>query len=167
MLQHKKDTLLSYAMYYGMILGLFWALKYSIYIVSQTSIPYLVYLYYLLNGGSFLLIYVFYFKFRDAQEVKTRNLWHCFLFIILLCFFASFLEIAFAFASFKFINPTYFSLRIEPILKAVLDVTPQLWPMKAFILSQNFYFALMAFGNVFLGIILGGALTVIVGNKKK
>lgn len=170
MLQEKKVSMINYAMNYGAILGLFWALKHLVFIGADHFQP-LIYLYYLLNAVTFVLIYVYYFKFRDIDPEKPQGSMECILFIILLCLFASFFESAMIYVHLQFIDPTYFSSKIEPILKGMVASFPYSPEVKAQTLAicsnKIFYIISDFFGNILFGAIMGSLLALIIGNKKK
>lgn len=166
----KKASIINYAMHFGAILGLFWALKYMVFVGANYWEPF-IYLYYLLNAGTFLLIYIFYFKYRDSVEGTPKTMLQCIAFVVLLCFCASFFEGIMMYAHFQFIDPLYYSMKIEPALQGMVESFPYPPDVKASamnICSNKIFYIFSTFvGNTFLGGVIGALLAVIVGNKKR
>lgn len=155
-----------YAMHYGIYLGAFWALKYLVYIASMTVWIHFIYLFYLMNVGTFLMIYIFYLKFINTDVSKVNNKFRGFLFVVLLCFFASFLEAAMIYFHFQVLDPSYYVSKIEPSLVKMIESFPYPPEVKSSALnlvSNNILYVISTFiSNIFLGIILGTPLALLV-----
>jgi hypothetical protein len=178
----KEDDvpMVKYAMHYGAILGLFWMFKYIFYIIAEFKFHIIgditsdifLYLYYVLNLGTFALIYVFYFKYKFAERDKPKEMGHCLLFTMTLCFFASFFEGAIAYAHYSFINPDYFNQIAQPLLK-MADSLPETFPgypqesidVLHKIFSSKLYYVISLFmQNIIVGFFLGLILGIATRN---
>jgi len=161
----KETSPLKYAMQYGIYLGVFWALKYLVYIAVDVWVHF-IYLYYLMNVGTFLLIYIFYIKYINMDASKVNNKIRGFLFVVLLCFFASFIEAAMMYMHYQIIDPSYYASKIEPNLIKMIESVPYPPDVKAsaLVLASNSILTVIStfIGNVFLGIILGGPMAFLV-----
>jgi hypothetical protein len=169
-----------YAMHYGLLLGLFWVIRYAFLIVAGIGVSdRFAFVFYLLNIVTLLIVYIFYYKFKSSDLDKPKSAWQCIGFTVLMCFFASFLEGAVMYAHFQFIDPAYFTHMIEPFLKSI-DTTPRM----AFISEAEFvevkrmmvsiysskltYIAFEFIKNIFLGFFLSLILNFVVKvNKSK
>lgn len=170
MQQNKNGLMINYAMHYGAILGVFWALKHLVAVGSAYIEP-LIYLYYLLNAVTFVLLYIYYFKFRDSDPEIPKSAIECIMFIISLCFFASFFEAAMIYIHMQFIDPAYFSTKIEPIIKGMIasfhyppEIEKKILP---FFLNKMVFISIDFIGNIFFGGVMGTILALIIGNKKR
>lgn len=166
-------------MHYGLFLGLFWVFRYIFLIVGGAGISdRFTFLFYLLNIGTLLLIYIFYYKYRNSNPDLPKGFLPSLLFTVLLCFYASFLEGVIMFAHFKFIDPAYFAEMIQPFLKSIESVPAygfasdqdmaQAREMMTVIYSSKITYIILEFiRNIFLGIFLGIVLYFIIGANKK
>lgn len=167
-----------YAMYYGLLLGAFWVFRYLFFIVAGAGVSdRFLFLFYLLNIGTLLLMYVFFNKFKFLDENKPKGAIYCIFFMVLMSFYASFLEGAIMYAHFKFIDPAYFSSLVSTSLKAI-EATPRMGADEAqyamvkeivgSIYSSKFiYIAIEFVKNIILGLFLGVILNFVVANVKK
>lgn len=120
MIQQEKVPMIKYAMHYGAILGLFWAFKYLFYIGAGFTDHVFMYIYYVLNVGTFFLVYVFYFKYRDSDAEKPKSIVNCILFVATMGFFASVFEGAIMYLHYQVIHPEFFHEKVAaPFLEAV------------------------------------------------
>lgn len=150
--------MLKYAIHYGAILGLFWMFKYLFLIGSGFSDHVFIYVYYVLNVGTFLLLYIFTFKFKTDDPQNTKGIFSCILFVMLVCFFASFFEAAIVYAHYQFINPAYFSKLITPAMDMIehMPYSAQEKEIVTSILSGKLVYILAGvIGNIILGFIMG------------
>lgn len=173
-------SIAKFAMHYGILLGLFWAIKYICF-VAASFWQHFIFLYYLLNAGTFLLIYIFFFKFRDANGEQPQKQMKCILFVVLMCFFATFFESATIYAHIQIIDPVYFTSHIQPTLEGAMhssvelieNMTKQPYPAEqkeamTDLYTNRFLYAMTPFfSNILLGVVFGSVLTLIVGNRKK
>lgn len=161
----KETSPLKYAMHYGIYLGIFWAVKYLVYIAADAWVHF-IYLFYLMNVGTFLLIYIFYIKYLNADVSKVNNKFRGFLFVLLLCFFASFIEAGTIYLHFQVLDPAYYASKIEPNLVKMIETLPYPPAAKASAISlvgNNILYVISTFcGNIMLGIILGTPLALLV-----
>ena len=123
-MEKEKESLKKVAMRYGAILGLFWVFKYFFMIGSGFSDHIFIYVYHLLNAGTFILIYIFYFKYRfsDIKVPKTKI--KCILFIAITCFLASFFEGAIIYAHYQFIHPEFFTEKVAAPVIRLMETMP-------------------------------------------
>lgn len=162
--------MLRYAMHYGMILGLFWVFKYLFKIGSGFSDHIFIYVFYLLNVGTFLLVYIFTFKFKNADPERPKGILSCIIFVTLICFFVSFFESVIMYAHFQFIDPAYFEEMVSPVAKMVNDMP---YPprekdlMMGFVTNKPFYIFSNFIGNTFLGLILGLLMGLLINTQKR
>ncbi|MDU1890047.1 MAG: DUF4199 domain-containing protein [Dysgonomonas sp.] len=165
-IQDNKNPLLKFAMHYGIFLGVFWAIKYLVFIAVDLWVHF-IYFYYVLNVGTFLLIYIFYIRFVELSNVKSK--FQGFKFVILLCFFASFFEAAIMYLHYQFLDPGYFAVKIEPTLIKMVDSLPYPPEMKAaaldFASSKILYVFSACMSNIFLGIFMGALMSFLVKKK--
>lgn len=157
---------LKYAMHYGLFLGAFWAVKYLVHIASATIWIHFIYLYYLMNVGTFLLVYIFYIKYINFDTSEVNNKLRGFFFVVLLCFFASFLEGAMIYVHFQILDPSYYATQIEPYLVKMIESFPYPPEVKSSALDlagNSILYVISTFtGNTFLGIVLGGSMALLV-----
>lgn len=167
-------------MHYGLLLGLFWVIRYAFLIVAGIGISdRFAFIFYLLNIVTLLVVYIFYYKFKTADPDNPKNAWQCIAFTILMCFFASFLEGAVMYAHFQFIDPAYFTHLIQPFIKSI-DATPKMGfisdaefaevkkIMVSIYSSKLTYIVFEFIKNVFLGLFLSVMLNFVVKvNKSK
>jgi len=170
-IKEKSTSLLRYAMHYGAILGLFWMFKYLFRIGAGFSDHVFIYVFYVLNVGTFLLIYIFTFKFKESDTEKPRGILGCILFVVLICFFASFFEAAIMYAHFKFIDPGYFLKMTAPYIDMVGSM-PSLSPADKELLEGIFsnklvYIVSGFIGNTFLGLMLGLLMGLLVNAGRR
>ncbi|WP_165020421.1 DUF4199 domain-containing protein [Dysgonomonas sp. ZJ279] len=174
-MEEKKASIINYAMHYGAILGLFWAFKYLVY-VGASYWEHFIYLYYLLNAGTFFLIYIFYFRYKESDTEKMKSALQCAVFTILACFFASFFEGAMIYLHYKFIDPGYFAQMIHPFTESIEQVKKMdMMSDEEFAESKKILYSIFNnrgtyilgkfIGNTFIGLIFG-VLIGALGNKK-
>ena len=169
-IKDKGTTLLRYAMYYGMILGAFWVFKYLFKIGAGFSDHIFIYVFYLLNVGTFLLVYIFTFKFKNSDPEKPKGILSCIAFVTLICFFASFFESVIVYAHFQFIDPSYFAEMSGPLMDMVnnMPYPPQQKElMLDLVTSKPFYLLSNFIGNTVLGFILGLFMGLLINTQNK
>jgi len=162
--------MLRYAMYYGMILGLFWIFKYLFRIGAGFSDHIFIYVFYVLNVGTFLLIYIFTFRFKNSDPDHPKGILSCILFVTLICFFASFFESVIMYAHFQFIDPGYFLNMTTPAVEMVnnLPYSPREKElMMSMVTSKPIYIIFNFIGNTILGLILGLLLGLLINTQKR
>lgn len=168
-IKEQGTSLLKYAMHYGMILGFFWMFKYLFLIGAGFSDHVFIYVYYLLNVGTFLLLYIFTIKYRNSDPGSPKGMLSCVLFVTLICFFASFFESAIIYAHYKFIDPSYFIKLTIPAMN-MIDKLPnppeQKEILRNIFSSQPIYIIMEFIKNTVLGLILGLLMGLLVNNTK-
>lgn len=157
----KGASLVKFAMHYGVWLGLFWVFKYLFLIGSGFSDHVFIYIYHLLNIGTFLLIYIFYYKYQETDKDKPKGLGQCIIFIVSTCFFASFFEGAIMYAHFKFIDPGFFVRLIHPYIVMIgklPETSPEIGQLKktyiAIFESRGIYILANFIRNITVGVFI-------------
>ena len=167
-----------YAMHYGLILGAFWVFRYLFLVVAEIGVSdRFKFLYYLMNIVTLILMYSFYYKYKASDVEKPKGGIYCILFMIMMCFYASFLEGAIMYAHYKFIDPAFFS-NLSSVTISAADSLPktgliseenyaQKREMMVAIYSNRISFIVFEFiKNMFLGLFLGTILNFVVSTKK-
>lgn len=168
--------MLQYAMYYGVFLGLFWILQYSLKVAGEAGwSDRFKYLFYLFNVGTFLLIYVFTLLYRGSEPNQKISFLRCVGFVIATCFFASFFESAAMYVHYNFIDPAYFDRMSEQLINmsnsmydslgmqntdAMKKAAQNIYTNKMFYLVSNFI------GNTFFGAFMGVIMALLVKIRK-
>lgn len=175
--ENRLSLINKYAMHYGLLLGLFWIFRYMFLMIGGAGVSdRFIFLFYLLNIGTLLIIYMFYYKFKTEDPDKPKGAFECILFTVLMCFFASFWEGAMMYAHFEFIDPAYFSKMISPILNSIdnlpkMGLTDQQFtetkPVLISVYSSKITYIIIEFiKNIFLGLFLSTILSFIVSPKR-
>ena len=116
-----KSKIIPYTMRYGLILGVFWILKYAMKMGYETY-PILAVISSLLSILTPLLILFFLVKYRLEAVGGTISFWHGLQFVIMLCFFASLLEMIIIVIHVRWIDPNFLSrlfVKMEDMLKSI------------------------------------------------
>lgn len=166
--------MLRYAMHYGVFLGLFWIFQYSLKAAADAGFSdRFKYLFYLLNVGTFLLIYFFALRYKDSEPKKKISILRTIGFVITICFFASFFEGAAIYAHFKFIDTAYFDKMATQLInvsdsfydwiggkntEAMKDAARQIYLNKFFYVVANVFER--TFFGAFLGLIIGALMSI-------
>lgn len=164
-------------MHYGALLGLFWVFRYTFLIIAGTGASdRFLFLFYLLNIGTLLIIYVFYNKFRTSDPEEPKNILQCLVFTVMMCFFASILEGALMYAHFSFIDPAYFSNMIEPFMRSIDNIPQMGLPDAQFVATKQImsvmysskitYIVIEFVKNLLLGLFMGLLLYFLVSVRK-
>jgi len=166
-MKEENVPMLKYALHCGAILGLFWMLKYAFLIISGFTTDLFLYLYYILNIGTFMIVYIFYFKYKFEDPQNPKGMDYCLMFVIAMCFFATFFEGALIYAHYKFIDPVFFENISQRTLKMVESFSAGIpnYPQEAIdalgaiVTSKAYYISMQFINNIivgtFLGLILG------------
>ncbi len=101
-----KSKIIPYTMQYGLILGVFWMLKYAMRMGFETF-PVLAVISSLLSIITPLFILFFLIKYRQETVEGTISFWHGMQFVIMLCFFASLLEMIMIIIHTQWIDPEF------------------------------------------------------------
>ncbi len=167
-----------YAMHYGLILGAFWVFRYLFLVVAEIGVSdRFKFLYYLMNIVTLILMYSFYYKYKASDVEKPKGGIYCILFMIMMCFYASFLEGAIMYAHYKFIDPAFFFFFSSVTISAAVSLPKtglisevnyiQKREMMVAIYSNRISFIVFEFiKNMFLGLFLGTILNFVVSTKK-
>lgn len=165
-----------YAMYYGVFLGLFWVLQYSLKAAADAGFSdRFKYLFYLLNAGTILLIYIFTLRYKDSDPNKNISFLRCVIFVVLMCFFASFFEGAAMYAHYKFIDPAYFDRVASQMINISDSLYDKLGGVNAEAMKESargmysnklFYVFANFAGNIFLGGFMGLIMGMLINMRK-
>lgn len=162
-------------MYYGVFLGLFWILQYSLKIAGEAGLSdRFKYLFYLFNVGTFLLIYLFTLLYKGAEVNKEISFLRCIGFVMAMCFFASFFEGAAIYVHFKFIDPAYFDRMSKIFTNSMNSIPDNGAPISVFIkkmsiqtFSNKLSYVFFDFiGNTFFGAFIGVIMALLVRIRK-
>ncbi|MDD2243052.1 MAG: DUF4199 domain-containing protein [Dysgonamonadaceae bacterium] len=166
-MQEDKSHLLYFAMRYGIFLGLFWILKY-LFIIGAKEIPILMNVNSLLSIGTIILLVYFLIKYKSKINTPI-GYWHCVSFSILLFFFAAIFEAIVIFIHTNWIDTAF----IPELYENALNILKELGMNSIFTEAENqpfpspvYYTFNSLLTNVFIGLILGLAVSPIVINYK-
>lgn len=178
-IEKEQPSFMQLAMHYGAILGVFWLFKYLFIIGDGFTNHVFIFLFHLLNVGTFMLVYYIYLKYKSTIIGQGKKLIHGALFIALTCFFASFFEGLIMFIHYKFIHPEFFQNMISPYIEMVNKFpTPEGVDTAQFDTIKKTYVGIFSnsalyivsnfMGNTILGFILAlliGAISPRVNNN--
>jgi hypothetical protein len=170
-MQENKSHLLNYAMYAGIFLGGFWALRYLLVIFGFGN-PMVSGMNTLLGIiGTPALLFYFLKNYNEKFLNNTIRLWHGVQFTIVLFFFASILEALMVLLHVIWIDPNFISMRHEAMLAMAetlnlgtamtsqLAEQPQLTPF-------TYVFGNVLMVNTLIGLILSLIIVPIVQRFK-
>jgi hypothetical protein len=119
-----KGLLLSSTMFYGLLLGAFWVMKYIFFIVGITY-PGLHLIYFLLTTLTLVFAYVFtkVYKIMVGGKIGFFQAWR---FGVLLYFFAALIVSLAHYVFYRYLAPSdYIDKMLEAAVEMVRNVTPQ------------------------------------------
>lgn len=118
-MQENKNQLLSFAMFSGIYLGIFWIVKY-LFVIGGSNVPLLNVVSTILGIGTPLLLYYYLVKYKTTV-IPDGNMgyWHGVQFGIMLFFFASLFEAIIVFIHVKWIDPTYIGSLYDNMVEVV------------------------------------------------
>ncbi|NDV68908.1 DUF4199 domain-containing protein [Dysgonomonas sp. 25] len=164
----EKNTLIrNLLLRYGAIIGAFWVFKYLFLIGSGFTDHVFIYIYYILNIGTFLLIYIYYFKLRKISD----SLWRCLKMMMLICFIGSLVEGVVMLLHYTVIHPEYFSAKVTFLPQMFVETVTgdetgtSVW--MRMVSSKSFYIITNVIGKVFVGSFLTLAIALFSNNKRK
>lgn len=115
-MSENKSQLVNFAMNGGLVVGVFWVIKYF-FVIGATRYPFLGYINTLLSIGTPLLLFYFLVRYKNfAAEQDKISFWHGIQFSVTLFFFASFLEAIIVIVHIIWIDPAYLSRTYEHTL---------------------------------------------------
>lgn len=172
----KGKSMFRYAMHYGVYLGLFWVFQYSLKIAADAGFSdRFKYLFYLLNVGTFLLIYFFSIRYKESEPKKKLSILRCVGFVMTICFFASFFEGAAIYAHFKFIDTAYF----DKMATQLINVSDSIYDWiggqnteamkesaRQVYLNKFFYVLANVFERTLFGAFIGLIISVLISIRK-
>ncbi len=165
-MKEDKSQLMSYAMYAGLYLGVFWVIKHFI-TTAMGHFSGLNVLASFLSVGTPLILYFFLTKYKTKITGNAMGFWHGVQFGIMLFFFASILE-----AMAVFIHVTWIDTAYIPDLYQNMLETAKTFNFNDSLLSAledsptpsvaNYIFSNVIMADVFLGFILSLLIVPIV-----
>lgn len=172
----KGQSMFRYAMHYGVFLGLFWIFQYSLKIAGEAGLSdRFKYLFYLLNVGTFLLIYFFTLRYKDSEPTNKISFLRCVGFVMAICFFASFFEGAAIYVHYKFIDPAYFDHMASQLIHMSNSIYDSLGlsntegmkeAAQEIYMSKIFYVISSFIGNTIFGAFIGTIMALLVNIRK-
>lgn len=157
-MKSNNNQILYYAMQAGLVLGLFWTVKYLFVITGETH-PLLSVTGTLLSFGTPLLLFYFLVKYNSEWADGKMDFRHGVQFSILLFFFASLLESMVVLLHVKWINPLF----IANIYDGMIEIASQMAisrELAAQLAEQplpgpvTYVFSNVIMADIFLGLIL-------------
>jgi hypothetical protein len=156
-----------YATHYGLLLGIFWVFRYLFLVVAGAGVSdRFLFLFYLMNIVTLLLMYIFYYRYKNSDREKPGKGLHCVVFMVMMCLYASLLEGTMMYAHFKFIDPAYF---LKMSSGSFLNSLPEtgLISKDVLVSGKISYIVIQFLRNIFLGFFLGIILNLVIKTKKK
>ncbi|HBK32166.1 MAG TPA: hypothetical protein DDZ96_05530 [Porphyromonadaceae bacterium] len=170
-MQEDKSRLLSYAMYAGLYLGLFWVVQYF-FTMAGTNHAILAVIDSILSIGTPILLFYYLVRYKRLIIPDSRmNYWHGMQFSILLFFFASLLKSVIVFIHVNWIDPMFIttlydnmvqmaqSMKIDEALIANISEQPYPTP-------SSYIINTVILGNVFMGMLLSVIIVPLAMNYK-
>ena len=161
-MQEDKSHLLSFGMYGGVYLGLFWVLKY-LCVIGSNVVPAFGFINLILSVGTPLVLLYFLVRYRVVVLHGKMGFWHGIQFSILLFFFASMFESVLVFIHVQWIEPTY----IGNLYQSMVEVAKTLSLDQGIVVSienrplpssVQYVFSNVLITNLFIGMLLSFVL---------
>lgn len=157
-MQEDKSRLLNYAMNGGLLLGLFWVIKYLLVIGSETM-PALHHVASMLTLGTPLILFWLLTKYKNDVTEGRLSFGHGVQFAIMLFFFASILEAALVFVHVTWMDTAFIGKQYAGMIETVrssklsdkMVQTLENQPLPSII---NYLISNVILANVFSGIVL-------------
>ncbi|MFA6701891.1 MAG: DUF4199 domain-containing protein [Dysgonamonadaceae bacterium] len=166
-MQEDKSHLLYFAMRYGILLGMFWIFKY-LFIIGAKEMPLLMNVNSILSFGTLILLVYFLIRYKSKLKAPI-GYWHCVSFSILIFFFAGIFEAIIVFIHTNWVDTAF----IPDLYENALIIIKELGMNSVFAEAENqpfpspvYYTFNSLLSNVFIGLILGLAVSPIVVNYK-
>jgi hypothetical protein len=164
-LKKTAKTLLQFSMQYGVVLGIFWFLKY-IFFIAFDLFDHLWYVYYSLNIGTLLIYYVLINRYRDKALDGGMGYLRCIIFSTLLFFFASLIESIIIYIHVAIINPGFLAKQgpagiavLEELIK-IFRSSQSINVAKPLKLASNAEYII---NNIYVSTLYGFILSLIYG----
>ncbi|NDW08848.1 DUF4199 domain-containing protein [Dysgonomonas sp. 520] len=165
-LKYSFKNILTYAMQYGVVLGVFWLFKY-IFMIVWDVYDHLWYVYNVLNIGTPLIYYVLVNRYRERALGGIMSYKRCLAFSTMLFFFASLIECIIIYIHIGFINPDFLSkqgrigiLILEQLLRIFSEPTQSVNVAKPFHLASNAEYII---NNIYVSTLYGFVLSLFYG----
>lgn len=156
--EENKSQLLDYTMRAGILLGLFWVIKYLL-VIFGTQYPIISTIGSILSLGTPLLLFHFLIKYNTEWMNHKMSYGQGVRFSILLFFFASILEALMVFIHVRWIDPAFIAQLFEGLIELAetMEISKALGAQLAEQPLPNpfaYIFSNVIMANVFLGLIL-------------
>jgi uncharacterized membrane protein YkgB len=153
-----KSQLVNYAMNGGLVVGVFWVIKYF-FVIAATSYPFFGYINTLLSIGTPLLLFFFLVRYKNfVVEQDKISMWHGIRFSMMLFFFASLLEAIVVIVHIIWLDPVYLSRTYEHTLEMIENMSADqnmISKLKQQPVPTPFSYTLgMIIGNLLIGFLL-------------
>ena len=153
-----KSQLVNFAMNGGLVVGVFWVIKYF-FVIAATRYPFLGYINTLLSIGTPLLLFFFLVSYRNFVAGREKiGFWHGIQFSVMLFFFASLLEAIIVIVHIVWIDPAYLSRTYEHTLAMIESMSADqnmIGKLKQQPVPTPFSYTVgMIIGNLLIGFIL-------------
>jgi hypothetical protein len=162
-----KDQLLKSAMFYGLLLGMFWVIKYVFFIWGITH-PTMGVVYWILTSLTIIFAYVF-TKVYKILIGGMIGFFHAWQFGILLYFFASLIVSLMHYVFYRYLAPPDY---IDNLMNVAVDIVKELNPQAEEALNQMPVLTPIRLtlqeilANVFYGIILSMPTAALLCRKR-
>jgi hypothetical protein len=162
-----KGLLLKSAMFYGLLLGIFWVIKYTFFILGTTH-PAMGVVYWILSSLTIVFAYLFtkVYKILIGGRIGFFHAWQ---FGVLLYFFAALIVSLLHYVFYRYLAPAgYIANMIDLAVEMVKEINPQaeeaLAQMPAFTPIRLTFQGIL--NNVFYGIILSLPIATLLCRKQ-
>ncbi len=161
-MQKEKNSMTSYAMQAGLVLGGFWIFKY-LFVIGATQYPSLNYVSTFLSFFTPLLLLFYLIRFKNIDPENKLKYWDGVKLGVMLFFFASIIESAIIIIHLVWLNPSYISIINEQTIELAQSLDFSETMMDELKRQSSFSPIVFAFrqllSNVFLGFIISLLLT--------
>lgn len=172
-IKSEMKLMLKYAMNYGIILGLFWFIKY-IFLISSAFFVHFIYVYHLLSIGTLILYYVLLTRYRDKGLDGYISYAQSIIFSFFLFLFAGMIESVLVYLHIAIIDTSFIAEQGRTLTEVILEFFRQIGLAATSIQgvkgqpipSNAFYVADTIFTNSLIGFCLSLIYGIFVRRKK-
>lgn len=167
----EKSSLLKWAMTYGLILGIYWGIKYIFFIIG-VSYPMFNMVYWLLTLAVPFIAYYFTKKYRNEELSGNISFFHAWRYGIMLYFFAALIVSLVHFIFYQYIaSPDFIAQAYNQTINMLKESqmnTAMLESLSKLTVPSPIQMAIQGiFNNIFYGIILSIPVAWIVSRHKE
>lgn len=120
-IESEIKLMFKYAMNYGIILGLFWLVKY-IFLISSAFFVHFIFVFNLLSIGTLLLYYVLLSRYRDKALGGFLSYAQCIIFSVFLFLFAGIIEAVIVYVHVAFIDTSFIASQDRTMMELAEEV---------------------------------------------